>query len=65
MVSANGTNVGDVSVLNRLISDDRINSTITLGVVRGGPARRGVCPDRPPDAGRADQELNIGTRSAV
>lgn len=29
-------NVGDVSVLNRLISDVRIGSTITLGVVRGG-----------------------------
>ena len=36
IVSANGTNLGDVSVLNRLIPDVRIGSTITLGVVRGG-----------------------------
>jgi S1-C subfamily serine protease len=33
---SNGTNVGDASVLDRLISDVRISSTITLGVVRGG-----------------------------
>ena len=35
IVSANGTNVANASVLDRLISVVRIGSTITLGVVRG------------------------------
>ena len=57
IVSANGTNVGDVSVLNRLISDVRIGSTITLGVVRGGRRVEVRVPIVRPDPGRADQEL--------
>jgi S1-C subfamily serine protease len=64
IVSANGTNVGDASVLYRLISDVRIGSTITLGVVRGG--RRVECVSRSSARpGRADQELKHRTRSAV
>jgi S1-C subfamily serine protease len=65
IVSANGTNVGDVSVLNRLISDVRIGSTITFGVVRGRPARQGCVSRSSARPGRADQELNIATRSGV
>jgi serine protease Do len=39
VISFNGTDITDVSLLNRLISDARIGSTATLGVVRAG--RRG------------------------
>jgi S1-C subfamily serine protease len=39
IVSFNGTNITDVALLNRLISDARIGSTATLGIVRAG--RRG------------------------
>ena len=36
VVSFNGTEITDVSLLSRLISDSRIGSTATLGVVRAG-----------------------------
>jgi hypothetical protein len=46
-VSANGTDLGDMSVLNQVMSDVRIgNSTITRGVVRVEVRGPSVLPTR-------------------